>query len=234
MKICVIGSCGVVGSSTFELFKRLGYDVVGVDKGDLRPLVDITFICTSEDSVEEVFQEGISAPLVVVRSSVLPGTCNALQQKYRTHVSHNPEFLRQAVALQDELNPDRIIIGQCCQKHGDLLEQLYKSLQRPIVRVDPATSELVKIAANAHLSCLISYWNTIEQIAKRIGVSGHQVGMIASLDPRISPYGSRLHQKYSGHCLPKDIRHLIEFAQSVGYEPILLKAVEDVNEQCES
>ena len=55
--------------------------------------------------------------------------------------------------------------------------------------------------------------------------------MIASLDPRISQYGARMHNKYGGKCLPKDIRHLIEFSQKIGYEPILLKAVEQVNEQ---
>jgi len=169
--------------------------------------------------------------LIVIRSSVAPNTCSALQGKYKRHICHNPEFLREATALQDEFSPARIVIGECCKEHGDLLEELYKPLQRPIIRTDPTTSELVKLANNVHLNCLISYWNTIEEIAKRAGVSGHQVGMIASLDPRISPYGSRLHQKYGGRCLPKDISHLIEFAKTLGYDPVLLKAIEEVNKQ---
>lgn len=235
MRLHIIGYKGVVGSATYELFKRLDYDVTGSDKGDIVRNADIYFVCVSEDVVEEILCNKIDIwdePLIVIRSSVTPGTCKRLADKivYR-HICHNPEFLRAATALQDEFNPARIIIGECCKEHGDIIEELYKPLQRPIVRTDPATSELAKLASNGCLSCLISYWNTIEEIAKRIGVSGHQVGMIASLDSRISPYGSRFHSKYAGGCLPKDIRHLIEFAESIGCDPILLKAVGEVNEK---
>ncbi|MFC2059678.1 hypothetical protein ACFLTZ_01115 [Chloroflexota bacterium] len=232
MKIEVIGHKGVVGNATYELFKRLGYEVKGSDRDEpVRP-ADIYFICVPEDNIEEAVSQPINHihGLLVVRSSVVPGTCKRLSEKYGRHICHNPEFAREAIALQDEFNPSRIVVGECCKEHGDLLEELYRPLQRPIVRTDSTTSELVKLTSNNYLSCVISYWNTIEEIARRVGVSGHRVGMIASLDPRISDYGSRLHAKYGGRCLPKDTRQLIEFAESIGYDPILLKAVEEVNE----
>lgn len=233
MRIEVIGYKGVVGGVTYELFRRLGHQVTGSDKGDVVTTADIYFVCVPEDVVEEVVYSKIlvwNTPLIVIRSSVTPKTCGDLAQKMDyPHICHNPEFLREGIAIQDEFNPARVVIGECCKEHGDILEGLYRPLQRPIIRIDPTTSELVKLASNAHLSCLISYWNTIEEIAKRLGISGHQVGMIASLDPRISPYGSRFHNKYVGRCLPKDTRHLIEFAESVGYDPVLLKSVEEVN-----
>ncbi|MFH0897587.1 MAG: NAD(P)-binding domain-containing protein [Candidatus Bathyarchaeota archaeon] len=231
MKIEVVGHKGVVGNATYELFKRLGYEVKGSDKGEQIRKADVYFICVPEDNIEELISAltNYANGLIVIRSTVVPGTCKRLSEKYSRHICHNPEFAREATAIQDELNPSRIVIGECCQKHGDLLEKIYGLLQRPIVRTDPATSELVKLASNNYLSCVISYWNTIEEIAKRIGVSGHRVGMIASLDPRISDYGSRFHNKYGGRCLPKDIGQLIAFAQSIGYDPILLKAVEEVN-----
>lgn len=232
MKIEVIGHRGVVGNATYELFKRLGYEVTGSDKDEQIRKADVYFICVPEENIEGPISAltNYTDGLIVIRSTVVPGTCKRLNEKYSRHICHNPEFVREATATQDELNPSRIVIGECCKNHGDLLEKIYGLLQRPIVRTDQGTSELVKLASNNYLSCVISYWNTVEEIAKRIGVSGHQVGMIASLDPRISDYGSRFHNKYGGSCLPKDVRHLIEFAQSVGYDPILLKAVEEVNE----
>jgi len=237
MRIEVIGYKGVVGSVTYELFRHLGYTVTGSDKGDEINKADIYFICVPEDTVKSIIDWLAKhwqkyCGLIVIKSSVPPQTCDMFSKIYPfMHICHNPEFLREALALQDELNPARIVIGQCCYAHGDLLESLYKPLRRPIVRTDPTTSELVKLASNVHLSCLISYWNTIEEIAKKIGVSGHQIGMIASLDPRISPYGARFHNKYGGRCLPKDTKHLIEFAERVGYDPVLLKSIEAVNER---
>lgn len=235
MRIHVVGVKGVVGGATYELFKRLKYNVTGSDKGE-KILVyqpNICFICVPEDVVETVVGEIANTiqrrPTIVVRSSVTPGTCQRLSDQWGLHISHNPEFLREATAVADEFNPYRIVIGRCCQEHGELLKALYDPLRVPLVITDPTTSELVKLASNNYFSTVISYWNTIEEIARRVGVSGHQVGMIAAMDPRISPYGARIHQKYGGHCLPKDTLQLIAFAESIGYDPILIKAVEQVN-----
>ena len=238
VKIEIIGNEGIVGNSTFELFRRLGYKVTGSDKNDKINCADIYFICTPESIVGEVVEKLIgnktlmqNNALVVIRSTVTPGTCKGLAKRTGyAHICSNPEFLREAVALQDEFNPCRIIIGECCKEHGQILEQIYKPLQCPIVRTDTVTSELTKLACNNYLSCIISYWNTIEEIAERLGVSGHEVGMIASLDPRIGSYGSRFHNKFDGRCLPKDTRQLIEFAEKMGCNPVLLEAVEEINE----
>jgi len=234
MNIHVIGCKGVVGGATYELFKRLGYDVTGSDKGDsVTTEADVYFICVPEDTVHKIvyLMRDISpGVLMVVRSSVVPGKCKYLAEAYIMHICHNPEFLREAIAVQDEFSPARIVIGQCCEEHGDVLESLYKPLGVPIVRTDPTTSELVKLASNNYLSTVISYWNTVEEVAKRVGVSGHQVGMIASMDPRISPYGARLHSKYGGRCLPKDMDQLINLATKLGIQVPLLSSVKDVND----
>ena len=230
MRLHVIGHRGVVGGATYALFKRLGYDVSGSDKGDDIPHADVGFICVPEEFVKSVVVQAYGHfNFIVVRSTVWPGTCASQLKPFNLHICHNPEFLREATAVEDEFNPARIVIGECCKEHGDLLESLYLPLRQPIVRTDPTTSELVKFASNNYLSTVISYWNTIEEIAKRIGVSGHQVGMIASMDSRISSYGARFHKKYGGRCLPKDAQQLIEFSESIGYDALLIKAVEEVN-----
>ena len=233
MRLHIIGYKGVVGGATYELFKRLGYEVTGSDKGDPLPPADVYFICVPESVVEETCR-GISVldqPLIIIRSSVVPGTCHKLTYKIRyLHICHNPEFLREATAIYDEFNPARIVIGQCCEKHGKLLKGLYRPLRVPIVLTDPTTSELVKLASNCYFSTVISYWNEIEKLAQKVGVSGHQVGMIASMDPRISPYGARLHSKYGGRCLPKDMDQLINLATKLGIQVPLLSSVKDVND----
>ncbi len=145
---------------------------------------------------------------------------------------HNPEFLREASAVLDEFNPERIVIGECCQEHGDYLSQLYAPLQRPIVRTSRKVTELAKLACNGWLAAVISYWNEIDMMAERIGVSGTEVGMLASTDPRIGCYGSRFHAQFGGKCLPKDMLHLIEIARRNGMNPKLLEAIMSVNSEC--
>ena len=227
--ITVIGSKGVVGSATYELFKHLGYDVVGCDKGDDIPVNDMYFICVPEAFVEDVVKI-CPKGLIVVRSSVTPKTCETLSVRYNRHISHNPEFLHQAIAKIDAHTPDSIVIGQCCQEHGDKIESLYKILQRPIARTIPRVSEMVKLARNNYGALIISFWNEMSRICQQADINPYHVGMIASLDPIISEKGSRYHGKYGGACLPKDIDQMIWFAYTQGVSPILLEAVKKVND----
>ncbi|MBU2534478.1 MAG: hypothetical protein KKB37_17195, partial [Alphaproteobacteria bacterium] len=117
MKLHVIGYKGVVGGVTYELFKRLGYEVTGSDEGNIIKKADIYFICVPEDIVGDIVP-GLVDPEnlvpIVIRSSVVPGTCRNLVKLTRyCHICHNPEFLREAIAIQDEFSPSRIVIGQC-------------------------------------------------------------------------------------------------------------------------
>lgn len=226
--ISVIGHKGIVGSATYQLFKNLGHDVIGLDKGDKIPQANIYFVCVPENNVEDVVKL-LPEKLIAIRSTVSPLTCENLAVKYKRHISHVPEFLHQAMALIDAHNPDSVVIGECCKVHGDILEELYKPLCCPIARTKPRVSEMVKLARNNYGACIISFWNEIEAICEKAGINGHEVGMICSYDPIITPKGSRLHGKYGGACLPKDLTQMIEFAQKIGIEPRLLKVIEEVN-----
>lgn len=233
-KLLVIGHKGVVGNATYELMYRLGYDTHGVDIGDKPVSSDIAFVCIPEKFVTADNLKHYETGLLVVRSTVPPGTCQALQIKLGLHILHNPEFAKEATMLYDTFSPDMIVIGECCKEHGEILEELYKPLQRPIVRTKPMVSELVKLTCNSYLAMLISFWNEVETIAKELGISGHEVGMLASVDSRISPYGSRLHHHYGGKCLPKDVDQLITIAHIIGLNPKLLEAIKAVNNSLES
>ncbi len=248
MKIQIIGA-GTVGRATGETLSRFGHRVIfhDINKEKILELqndgfevskkpisqADIHFICTPEDVVEKAIDQlTTSDGLIVIRSSTLPGTTNNLAEKHGRHISHNPEFLRAAMASWDSLNPDRVVIGECCKNHGDILEKLYKPLRAPIVRVDPTTSEMIKLASNATLSSYISFWNEIHKICDIIGVNSHVVGKVSCMDQRISEYGASMHGRaFGGACLPKDLDHLIAFSEEQGYTPEMLKAIKDINER---
>ena len=114
MRIEVIGYKGVVGGATYKLFSELGYGPIGYDKGDVIAKADVYFICVPEGAVEKVVDQinVWEGPLVVIRSSVPPRTCTRLSNKIAyLHICHNPEFLREAIADQDEFTPHKIVIG---------------------------------------------------------------------------------------------------------------------------
>jgi len=246
VKVLIIG-CGIVGTATGEGLIRAGHSVFfyDIDKARTAELksqgyatvdapidCDLIMVCTPEGVVEDIVGEFPSIEgLLVIRSTVLPGTTSRLMAKYDAHICHNPEFLREATSLWDFLRPHKIVIGQCCQKHGDLLEELYKPFNAIVIRVDPTTSEMIKMVANACKASMVSFWNEICMVCEKIGVNSHLVGRACSLDPSISPYGAVMHGKAFGkQCLPKDLDHLIDFCEGIGHDPSLLKTVREVNE----
>ena len=234
MIIEVVGHKGVVGNATYQLLKAYGYSVYARDKGDPLPgRVDVSFLCVMEDNVKELCAEVSKyTKLIVVRSTVKPGVCEGLKGELDIHICHMPEFLREATAVMDSFNQNFILIGGCCFKHKALLRDMFAPACVPIIETNPDTAAMVKIAINNNLACQISFWNEIEAIAAASGVSGHQIGAIASLDPRVSNYGARFHNKYDGKCLPKEIKQMQEYAKMCGVETPLLDAVEKVN-QCQ-
>ncbi len=245
----VIG-LGVVGIAQAHVLNKLGCEVYGYDpllKGAPeshitfsanQPFVgcDITFICTREDQVENVVKlltTSRQKGLIVIKSSVVPKTTKTLMAKHGVHICHNPEFLKEKTSLQDAVNPDRIVIGQCCEEHGQQLQMLYKPLNRQIITVDPTTSEIAKLLANANLALMISFWNQVHQITQKLGISSVDVAKIVTADKRISKHGTKWFGKpFDGNCLPKDLMHLIETYKAECVDPILLQATQQTNDDC--
>jgi len=243
--INVVG-VGVTGFATAEVLRRLGHKLrvydsnparqaeleesgylpIAMDKGEL------TFFCVPEWNLMEALTTGPKFGLWVVRSSTRPGDVRALQDTFSRHIVHLPEFLREASALQDALTPDRIVIGECCSQHGTTIEGLFAPLLAPIIRVDPVTSEMVKLVSNAHLCTLISFWNEVHSICERAQVNSTAVGKLVSMDHRISKYGAVMHGRpFAGFCLPKDLDSMIGLAKLLSLNPSLLAAVREVNMQ---
>lgn len=244
MKIQIVG-LGIVGTAQAYLCQELKQrDVVGYDPkfddhlycrtndhivGD----VDMTFICTPESIVEDVINSLIEVNhkgIIVIRSTVPIGTIKYLSEKFGIHICHNPEFLREEYYLDDIINPNMVVIGQCCQTHGDLLESFYQSIDKPIIRVDIANSELIKLTNNAYLSILITFWNEINELCDKLNIDAKDISNTIRCDPRISNYGCEFFgTPYGGKCLPKDIDHLIAGFRTQGLNPKLFEACESFN-----
>jgi UDPglucose 6-dehydrogenase len=143
-----------------------------------------------------------------------------------------PEFLREATAQWDALNPSFILIGCNDQDDGARLAELFAPLLVQVIQVAPPVVEMVKLSLNAYLHTLISFWNEVHLICEQIRVSSHLVGKLAAQDPRVVPYGATMHGRpVGGGCLPKDLTQLIDFAAALGETPDLLQAVQRVNDK---
>lgn len=186
--------------------------------------------------------------LVVIKSTVLPKTTEEiviplLEKVSKKHVGENigvcvnPEFLTEIHHTWTEsdkfsrsfFNEDRIVVGELDKRSGNLLASLYSSLGVPIIRTDLKTAEMIKFACNCVLASRISYWNEIFYICQRAGVDSNTVAHAAAMDRRIGKYGTVHGKAFGGKCLPKDLGAFIRFSETLGYEPKLLKAVQEVN-----
>lgn len=237
MKICVVGF-GTVGKAQAHLLKELGHQVFAYDpyvlpKSELEKQVELTFVCTPENTVEEVLRELMAKKaqgLFVIKSTTPIGTTERLMQNYKIHICHNPEFLREAHRYEDVLKPERVIIGQCCQAHGRLLAELYSPLNKPIFLTTPTASELAKLTSNAYLSTLITFWNEIAELTEKLSLNAKEVAELVCADQRMSKYGTaRFREPFSGKCLPKDLDSLILTFHQFNLNPIVFNGIKKYN-----
>lgn len=239
MKIAIWGA-GVVGQATGEGFARLGHEVYTLDKDpkrckfpwslwpdrDTNRHLDFVFFCVPETAIKEaLYQCNLKRGIWVIRSSTTPGTIESLSKSINRPLLHNPEFLRAATALQDFLTPNYILIG--AQRAGDAvpLQRLYEPFGVPMITTNIKVTEMVKLATNSYLATVIAYWNDISELCKKLGISSHEVGIIASHDPRLVSYASHMHNRYGGTCLPKDIVQLLTLAETLNVDVPVLEGV---------
>ncbi len=187
----------------------------------------------------------ITRPAIVVNKSTVPvGTadrvrrtvCDALEArglKLEISVVSNPEFLKEGAAVQDFMQPDRIVIGANDERARQVMAELYA----PFVRNRPRTlfmgvrdAEMTKYAANAMLATKISFMNEIASLCERLEVDVENVRIGIGSDQRIGYHFIYAGCGYGGSCFPKDVKALISIAHQSDFEPKVLQAVEARNE----
>ena len=178
--------------------------------------------------------------VIVDKSTVPVGTADkvraaiAANYKGEFDVVSNPEFLREGVAVEDFMKPDRVVIGAGSDRAKKVMGELYAPYVRqgnPVIFMDEKSAELTKYAANSFLATKISFMNEIAQLCERLGADVDMVRRGIGSDDRIGKRFLFPGIGYGGSCFPKDVQALIMSAEEVGYDFQILKAVEDVNEK---
>lgn len=154
-------------------------------------------------------------------------------EDFEFDVVSNPEFLKEGAAIEDFMNPDRVVIG-CDNVHVRvIMEELYSHFARnarPIIVMSPESAEMTKYAANTMLSTKISFMNEIANICEKVGANVDDVRNGIGSDSRIGYRFIFPGMGYGGSCFPKDVKALVHTALEAGIDPRLLQAVDDVNE----
>jgi UDPglucose 6-dehydrogenase len=178
--------------------------------------------------------------IIIDKSTVPVGTAEkvhaAIAKSYNGEfdVVSNPEFLREGVAVEDFMKPDRIVIGTTSERAKTLLTELYGPYVRqgnPIIFMDERSAELTKYAANAFLATKISFMNEIAQMCERLGADVDMVRKGMGSDERIGKRFLFPGIGYGGSCFPKDVKALVYSAKEVAYEFRILDSVTEVNEK---
>jgi len=177
--------------------------------------------------------------MVVLKSTVPPGTCDLLQSKYQNiHLMFNPEFLTEANAVQDFINQDRIIIGGNNQESllqvKDMFRRIFDSI--PILITDCKSAEMVKYITNCFLSVKVTFANQIYDLCESVGIDYSDTIQIAKLDKRLGdshwmvpgPYGDR---GYGGHCFPKDMSSFLYFGKQNNIDLSLIDSSIEYNDR---
>ncbi len=250
-----IGICGVgmVGGAVREYFNSTGVETLLYDPhknlGSREEVnkADVVFICVPTPYLENkgfdlsYVEEACSylngeGKILIIKSTVLPGTTEKLQEKFSHHkFLFNPEFLSEATAIEDMKNPDRQIIGYT-EKSKDIAQDILDILpDASHKKIMPATeAEMVKYFNNTFNAVKVIFANQMYDICQKMGINYENVMEISAKSKFI---GTEDHlnvwhnefRGYGGKCLIKDIRALIQLADSLGVDLKLHKTAEDIN-----
>jgi UDPglucose 6-dehydrogenase len=176
--------------------------------------------------------------VIVDKSTVPVGTAEKVRKKIATNckvefdVISNPEFLREGVAVEDFMKPDRVVIGTRSEKAKKITEALYAPFVRqgnPIIFMDERSAELTKYAANSFLAAKITFMNEIANLCELLGADVDAVRKGIGTDSRIGKRFLFAGIGYGGSCFPKDVQALAKSSEDAKYDFKMLKAVMEVN-----
>jgi UDPglucose 6-dehydrogenase len=206
--------------------------------------IDLTALEAAAEATGEALADKVERHLVVIKSTVTPTSIDEVLEpavhrgagdNEAVEVGMNPEFLREGSAVSDFTSPDKLVYGTRSAWATERLHAIYEPLladhDADIVETDPATASMIKYANNAFLASKISLVNDLGNICKEFGLDAYEVMEAVGLDERISEQFLRSGVGWGGSCFPKDVNAIVAAARETGYEPALLEATVEVNDQ---
>jgi GDP-mannose 6-dehydrogenase len=200
--------------------------------------IDLRYIRRVCEQIGRAIAGHPGAPVVVMRSTMLPGTMRdvvipILERSSQKRAGEefglciNPEFLREGTAVHDYAHPPKTVIGEVNRASGDLLASLYAKTPGPMIRTDIETAEMVKYADNAWHALKVGFANEVGSLCKALGVDAHRVMDIFCQDVKLnlSPYYLKPGFAFGGSCLPKDLRALLYKAKTLDVQLPILASV---------
>ncbi len=237
---------GLIISDDFSLIEQS--DLVFVTVGTPQKAngaIELSMIKNSTAKIGKFLQNTRKNPIILIKSTVIPGTMKdiilpILEKNSKKKAGKdfglisNPEFLQETTSIRDTKFPHAVVLGGYDTKYMKKAKSFFSKLhpRTPIITTNHQTAEMVKYANNSFLATKISFINQLSNICQNIPDANiDDIAKTIGLDPRIGKLFLNAGPGYGGSCLPKDMKALINFANSVGVKPILLDAVENVNQK---
>lgn len=196
---------------------------------------DLSYVLKVANDIGDLMTE---YKVIVNKSTVPVGTADRVRETIAAKtdipfdVVSNPEFLREGFAVEDCMNPSRVIIGSTSEKARNIMAKLYQPFTNigvPIINMDERSSELTKYAANSFLAVKITFMNEIANFCEKVGADVDLVRLGMGSDDRIGHRFLFPGIGYGGSCFPKDVKALLNSGKQEGYDFQLLDATENIN-----
>jgi len=249
MKKSIIGSEGFVGKAQKNLFSdAICYDEplkIGT-KEDVNT-TDIAFICvptpmkddkSCDISIVEDVLKWLKVPLIVILSTIPPGTTDKLTQKYGKNIVFQPEYIGETVEhpLLDKKSRNFVILGGLSSEVDKVID-CYKEVYNSTVKIMKCSSieaETIKYMENSFIGTYVTFCNEFFEICKNLGIDYNKIREGFLLDPRMTPFWTFIYQNnrgFDGKCIPKDMNAIVKASEKEGYLPQFLQDVIKNNER---
>lgn len=193
---------------------------------------DLQYVYAAAQSAAPFLKD---SAVLVIKSTVPPGTLTEIKKIVSAHTNKVvhfaavPEFLREGVAVQDTLSPDRIVIGAEDAFAFSVLDALHQPLKAPMLHMSPESAQMTKYAANAYLATRITFINQISDLCEKNGADIEEVIKGISEDKRIGAHYWYPGLGYGGSCFPKDVNEIAFYSRQVGLGNNLFNALTELN-----
>jgi UDPglucose 6-dehydrogenase len=200
---------------------------------------DLSYVLGVASEIGKILADIKQYKVVINKSTVPVGTAEKVAAKINENYSgefdvvSNPEFLREGVAVDDFMKPDRVVVGCSSDRAKKLMEQLYNPFVRqgnPIYFMDERSAEITKYAANSYLAMRITFMNELANLCEKVGADVETVRKGMGSDNRIGKRFLFPGIGYGGSCFPKDVQALVQTSSQYGYDYSILNAVMNVND----